>query len=294
MSWVLFSVLAAFIWAIVNTIDKYVLTKWVKKPIVPVMVLGILSVFAAFLVYLLKGFSYFSLINIMLAFIAGTFYMVGTIFYFKAIKIEEVSRVVPLFHLIPFFVLILATIFLGEIFTPIMYLGILLLIVGAFLISTKNFKKISFGLSFRLMMLSVLCFSINLLLGKYLLGFADYWTVFSYIRIGSILVLIPIFILNYKDLISVVKKHGKKTIGVMSIAETLNLVAILLYVIALSSGYLTLVSALGSVQAFFLLLLTVILSIFFPKILKEEISRKTILIKLLAIIILFIGALLIT
>ena len=41
MLWMALSISAAFIWAIVNTIDKYVLTNWVKKPIVLVMILGI-------------------------------------------------------------------------------------------------------------------------------------------------------------------------------------------------------------------------------------------------------------
>jgi len=35
---------------------------------------------------------------------------------------------------------ILTTIFLGEIFTPIKYLGIFLLVIGAVSISSKNFR----------------------------------------------------------------------------------------------------------------------------------------------------------
>ena len=41
---------------------------------------------------------------------------------------------------------------------------------------------------------------------KYLLNYADFWTIFSYTRIGAIFVLIPIFYLNYPEFISVAKK----------------------------------------------------------------------------------------
>ncbi len=103
MSWISFSVLAAFIWAIVNTVDKYVLTKWVRKPIVPIMILGIIGLIASLFIFLIHGFSYLSYLNITLAFIAGIFYILANTFYFKAAKLEEISRVVPLFNLTTLF-----------------------------------------------------------------------------------------------------------------------------------------------------------------------------------------------
>ncbi len=294
MSWILFSILAALTWAIVNIIDKYVLTKWVRKPIVPVMILGIIGLLASFLVYLFRGFSELSLLNIALSFIAGTFYILAIIFYFKAVKIEEISRVIPLFYLTPLFVLIFAAILLGEIFTPIKYLGIFLLVVGAILISSKNFIKLSFGKAFWFMVLASLTLSVNAIITKYLLNFADFWTIFSYTRIGTIFALIPIFYFSFSDLVSTVKEHGKKVVGVISLNESLNAGGILLITIATAAGPVTLVNALSSIQPFFVLLFTVILSVLYPKILKEEISKSTVLVKLIAIILMFIGAILIT
>jgi transporter family protein len=294
MSWILFSILAALTWATVNTIDKYILTKWVRKPIVPVMILGIIGLIASILVYLFHGFSTLSYLNITLAFVAGIFYILMSIFYFKAVKIEEISRVVPLFYLTSLFVLIFAAIFLGEIFTPIKYLGIFLLIIGAILISSRNFIKISFGKAFWLMILSSLALSANAVITKYLLNFADFWTIFSYTRIGTIFALIPIFYFSFPDLVSTVKEHGKKIIGVISLNESLNVIGVLLITIATAIGYVTLVNALSSIQPFFVLLFAVVLSIFYPKILKEEISKSIVLLKLIAIILMFIGAVLIT
>lgn len=45
--WVIFSILAAICWAVVNTTDKYVLTKWVRQPLVPVILVGMLGLIAS-------------------------------------------------------------------------------------------------------------------------------------------------------------------------------------------------------------------------------------------------------
>jgi hypothetical protein len=95
-------------------------------------------------------------------------------------------------------------------------------------------------------------------------------------------------------MISTVKKHGKKVVALMSLAETLNLVAVLFLTIAASIGFVSLVSALSSIQPLFVLLFIVILSIFTPKILKEEIGKKTLLLKFIAIVLMITGAILVT
>jgi len=293
MSWILFSILSAAIWAIVNTVDKYVLTKLVRKPVIPLMILGIIGLISSFSVYLFHGFSYLSYFNIALAFAAGILYVIGVLFYFKAVKIEEISRIIPLLYLSPLFVSILAAVFLGEIFTPVKYSGIFLLIIGAIFISSKNFIKISFGKAFWFMIVTSLTFSLNAVITKYLLDFVDFWTIFSYIRIGAFFALIPIFCFSFKDLISTVREHGKKTVILISLNEVFALFAVILITIAMTKGYVTLVNALSSIQPFFVLSIAVILSVFYPKILKEEIDKKTVLIKLIAITLMFVGVILI-
>lgn len=289
-SWILFSVLAALIWAIVNTIDKYVLTKWIKKPIVPVMILGIVGLIASFIVYLVKGYSELSTNLIIINLIGGSFYVLGSLFYFQAAKLSEITRVVPLLHLIPLFVLVFAAGFLGEIFAPVKYIGVFLLVIGAVIISKKGPFKFHIGKAFWFMMLAVLAYSSYLIVTKYLLGFTDFWTVFSYGKIGGLLVLIPVFCFNYHKLKDVVKEKGVKVIWVVSLNESMNATGVLFLTIAASTGFITLVEGLASLQSLFLLIIATCLSIFYPKILKEEIRKSTVLLKLIAIILMIIGA----
>ena len=292
-AWAIIATLVAVIWAGVDIIDKYVLTKWVKNPIVPVMITGAISLIAAIIVYLIRGFSSLSVSHIVLAIVAGIFYILAAVLYFRAAKIEEISRIVPLFYLSPVFITILAAIFLAEVFTPVTYIGIALLIIGSILISSKRLK-INPGSAFWLMILASLSISFTAIITKYLLNFAEFWTIFSYQSIGAFLTTIPVFYFSLPHLLSTIKKHGKKAVVVMSLNEIFNTMGVLLIILAASLGPVTLISALSSLEPFFVLTFSVILSLFLPKILKEEIDKSTVLLKVVAIALMFVGVVLIT
>lgn len=295
MLWAVFSAMTAFIWAIVAIVDKYVIAKWAKNPLVSVIFLGIVSLIVSGLVYAVRGYAQLSPFNIFLSFAAGTAYVGAVVFYFKAVEVEEISRVVPLVYLSPLFIMVLAGAFLDEVFTPIKYLGIILLIAGATLISSKNLSKLRFGKAFWLMVASSIFIAIHAILTKYLLDFADFWTVVSYTRgIGMLPTLIPVFYFNYRDCVSAVREYGQKAVLVLSSKEALRLGGGILITIATSLGPVTLVNALSSVQPFFVLVFTIALGAFYPKILNEETGKSAIAMKLAAIVLMFAGVILVS
>ncbi len=293
MSWMLFSILAAMCWSIVNVADKFIITKLIRKPVVPVIILGSLGLISSLVIYFVNGFSQLSPFNTLLALIAGALYIWAVFLYYDAIKLDEISRIIPLFYITPLFVLIFAGIFLGEIFNFTKYIGIFLLVTGAILISIRKFQ-INLGKAFWLMMLVSLILAVNSVIQKHLLNSTDFWTVFSYIRIGSFFAVVPVFFFNRKDLSSTMRKKGGKTVVLLSLNELLGLAGVLLFTIATALGPVTLANALSSVQPFFVLLIAVALSLFFPKILKEEIGKSIIALKLLAIALMFVGVFLIS
>jgi transporter family protein len=294
MLWIIFSLLAALCWGIVDIADKYVLTKWFKQSITPTIIMGVIGLIASLVVYLINGFSPLSYFNIFLAIIAGIFWFLAVgVFYFKALQIGEASRVVPLFFLSNLFITLFAAVFLGEIFTTSKYLGIFLLFFSSILLTVKKFK-ISLDKAFWLMLLASIVISIERVLLKYILNFGDYWTVFSWERIGVLIATIPVLYFYYPELQKTVKTHGKKVIAVVSASKSLHILALLFSTIAISLGFVALANALSSVELFFVLAFTVLLSIFYPQILKEEITKSTVLLKLVAIILMFVGALLVT
>ena len=207
-------------------------------------------------------------------------------------QIQEASRIVPLSNLSYLFVLVLAAIFLEEILTPLKYLGIFLLITGAVLISIKDFR-LSFGRAFWWIILTAGFYAINSILTKILLNSVDFWTAFGYRSMGMFIGSIPIAYLFVGDLMKTINQHGKRVVIAILASELITAPGILLGVMAISIGYVTLVNSLQAIQPFFVLLLTVLLSVFFPSILKEEINKSTIFLKILAIISIFLGIILV-
>jgi len=168
------------------------------------------------------------------------------------------------------------------------------LVFGAIIISLKNIHKFKLSGSFWLMVVSSFSFAVYAVITKYLLGAADYWTVFSYIRIGVFIAIIPIIYFNFSELIFFVKKSGKRISGLVSLNETIRLSGGLFITIASSTGSVTLANALAAIQPFFVLFFTIILSVFYPQIIKEENGKSAVVTKLFAITLMFIGAILIT
>jgi uncharacterized membrane protein len=208
-------------------------------------------------------------------------------------KIEEASRVIPLFYLSPIFILVIASLFLGETLNYVKYIGVILLVVGAIVISVKMPFKLKFGKAFWLMVSAAFLVAINQVQIKYLLGYADWWSVFFYMRIMTFLCAIPLIVLNWNSIKELFDKKGKKPFAFMALSELINICGIMSITIATSLGLVSLISALASVQPFFVLLFASLISIFYPKVFREEIGKGNLWLKVIAIVIMFIGLILV-
>ena len=290
--WVVFSLGSAFLMAVVNMIDKFVLTRWVRKPIVPLLILGLIGLVPAFVVLSIQGFPSPSVEMLLPSFLAGASFVLMSFFYFAAAQVEDISRLVPMFYLSPLFVSVLAAAFLGEVFPARKYLGVALLVAGAVLVSLrKKFKAFQrSGRSSWRMILAALCLAFYTVLTKRALAASGFWTVFAWTRLSMMAVLAPFFFSEGRELRTTVCEHGLKVAALLTFNETLAMAATLGITIALSSGFATLITTLSSVQPFFVLLFAMLLSLFFPKILKEETDRSALAIKFLAILLMFLGA----
>ncbi len=294
LSWVLLSITAAFLLAVVHILDKYILTKLVKDPRIPITVLGFVALITAVLLYI-KGIVLLDKVNIVLGLTAGAFSVLQLLLYFRAVQLEEISRVVPVYYLNTLFVALLASVLFGEVFGIAQYLGIILIMIGTIILSTKKLKnEIKISKAFWLMLLAGVCLSLNYIITKYLLNYADYWSVFFYTRIGTFLASIPIAVITFKELMNLMKERSKKPLFLMLLTEIIALVSVFFITIAASLGPITLVNALGSTDQFFVLLIATLISVFTPRILREEVSGGLFVMKLLATILVFVGVVLVS
>ncbi|MFH0837092.1 MAG: EamA family transporter [Candidatus Aenigmatarchaeota archaeon] len=214
------------------------------------------------------------------------------VFYFKSLQAEEVSRVVPLFSLAPIFVLIVATFLFGEVFNLLTYVGIISLIIGSVLISLRKEGKINISKAFWIMILAAIGWAIIMLMIKYVVLYGDVLSIFFWIMIGMALTSPFLLYFKYNDIKNAVKKHSLVA-GYVALSKSLDISAKFLTVAAIAVGTVSLASVLSETQPLFVFLIALIFSIWRPQLLKEELSHGVMLLKIIAIILIFIGAVLI-
>jgi transporter family protein len=294
MLWMIFSLLAAMLWAIVNVTDKYTMTKLVDNPLLPVLILGLVGLLSCLVIEGVYGLPLLSSLFFLMALGAGTFYILTMYFYYRAMKLDDVSKIIPLYYLSPIFILIMARAFLGEDLNTCQYSGMFLLVLGAILISAPYPFKIRLNKAAGFILLAAFCYAINQIFTKYLLKSLSFWVVFAYVRLSIGLCLVPVFFwaIFYR-------RHQFKNVdvwgyGVMMVNQVLNLSGVLAITIALTHGLVTLVNALASVQPMLVFLIATLLSYFFPHIIHEQGNRAIYVMKGGAITLMFCGTVLLS
>lgn len=292
MEWLILSLIATALWAVSNTIDKIVLEEYIKRPIFCSVISGFLGFLFAIAVFLIFQVQIISPISLMLSLIEGAVYISGILFYFKALSIEEVTRIAPLLQTIPLFTLFLSVIFLNEILVPMQYTGIIFIIVGALSVSfKKNESSIKPNKAFWLILFSSFLFGVSWVLSKYILNMISYWNFFFWSRIGGFIMIILLLVIvpSYRKLGSHIKNIPKNSFSLLAISEIINLLALFIATIALSKGLASIVSTITSSQPLFVLLYAFFLTRHFPKIFKIEVEKTSLMVKLGASILIIVG-----
>jgi uncharacterized membrane protein len=291
LAWLLFALLSPAFWAMNSVINKFLMTKKFQGFFSMLIYLNFVDLIFAGAVFVCVPVV-FSFPYSLFAMIIGLMPLLAFWFYSKALMIEEVSRLAPLFQFIPIFVVFLSVVFLGEFLSAQKYLGIALVVLTSILISYKKSDdghSLSSGFKFMVPFTAVI--AVYTVLNKYLLGHLDYWSVFFWMMVGSWLAVMGMLIFNKprKAFVESVSHLGIQTFIITLAGEGSYILGTVFSLIATSLGYVSLVSVLSGLQQVFVFIYTLLLSFFVPTILKEDISKKTIFLKIFAIALLFVG-----
>ncbi len=291
MSWILIAISAYFILAIVSLVDKYLLVGPIPNPKVYIFYVGILGVLVLFLAPFV-GFSVPQPSQIILSLLAGAIFIYGLFWFYKALRDFEASRVVPAIGgILPLFTLGLIYVFSRgkEALGYFEFLAFILLILGSILITYERSKKISFK-SLQISTIAAFFLALSFVLTKYVYLAQPFWSGFIWIRIGGFLMAISFFLLFKEIREEIFKKKisfKKKTIGIFLSNQAMGAGAGILQNWAIFLAplvYVAIINSLQGIQYVFLLIFATLISLKFPKILKEEISRKFLLQKIIAIL----------
>ena len=292
----MFALLSPVFWGLNNVVNKFLMAKKFQGYFSIAVYLNLVDLIFAGAVYVSTSVS-FRFPYVLFAMAVGVLPLFAFWFYTKALMVEEVSRITPLFQFIPIFVVFLSVLFLGEILSAQKYFGIALIVLTSILISyRKSEDGTSLSAAFKLMIPFSAILAVYTVLNKYLLGYLDYWSVFFWMMIGSCCGVL--FMLSFskprKEFIETVPLLGKRTFVVAFAGEGTYILGTICSLIATSLGYVSLVSALAGLQHFFVFVYMLFLSLFVPTILKEEISGNVVALKIVAIALIFVGTWLIT
>lgn len=293
MLWFYLAFLAVILYAIGNVIAKYAITEYIKKPLFNTIITGIVTLLIALVSLLFSRIQFPNIELISIGLLAGFLFFIANWLFFKGILAEEISRALPIvLSMGPLFVLIIATVFLGEFLFPRQYVGIGLLFISSILISVKKTTKIKISVAFWSMTLSALFYAIQESTMKYLLSYMDFWNVFFWMAMGSILTSVGIMTFYHRTFFETFHKYKRATLY-SSVSEVVGSTGTFVYTAAMSFGFISLVSSVQYTQSAFILVFATILSIYRPRIIREELKSSVLAVKILAIGIMIAGAFLI-
>lgn len=295
MSWLLITIISYFLFAIVALIDKYLLIGPIPNPKLYASLVGIsrilILVFVPFI-----GLDIPNSAQLILSLLAGGTFICALFWLFKALQLFEPSRIVPAVGgLAPIFSMALIYLFSGREETLRMqdFSAFILLVLGSFLITYQKSKKISLS-SLKISILAAFFLALFFVLAKYVYLGQSFFQGLIWISVGSFLGGL-LLLLNKevrKGLFTVKTTIQKKTAVVFFSNQIMGASAHVLqnWAIALAPLiYVAAINALQGVQYVFLLFFTIFLSLKFPQIIKEEISKKILLQKISAILLIGIG-----
>lgn len=290
MIYITIAIVSYMLFAINGVIDKFLLTKAVKHPAAYAFYTGI----TGFLTWALIpfGLKWVSPADLLIAIIGGASFVAALVFLYMATMQTSISRLLPIEGgLVPIFTLIFAYLFLGERLASGQLLAFIMLVAGAVLISFKHDKSGWHSKAMSNAIIAAVFFALSFTLTKYIFDRTNFVSGLVWTRLGFLAVSLSMLIpkKTRKHIFSAPKEAGKGNIYLYYGARVSGGLAGLLQNYAISIGSVTLVNAMQGTQYAFLIVMTVFLSKYFPKILKENVSAATLFQKIAAIILISTG-----
>ncbi len=283
--------------AVVGIIDKFILTKSVSKPIIFVFYSTIFVLpFFLLLPFGVKTPTVWT--DYFIFIVSGFCFAIGLWTLYIGFQKSEISRIGPLIGAaVPLFILFLSRIFLGERLGTYGLLAAIVLIIGSIVISFDQSKQkngwknaVSWG------GLAGFFFAVSHVISKYAYGVYGFYSGFVLTKLsigifGVVLLFSPTVraLFSKKESTAAEKAASKKRFALVVGDIVLGVIGATLIQYATALGSVSLVNALSGVQYAMLLVLVAVISKFFPKILKETFTRKQIIQKVSAVVIISLG-----
>ena len=305
MSWLIFAFSGPVLWAASTHMDKYLVERYFKDSNVAVLLvftalIGLLTL--PFIGFLVPGVVAVGLANASLMAFSGLLYMEAMLFYLRALQSEEASVVAPFFQAAPLLGFVLGYMALGETLSPTQMAGGALIVGGTGLVSLRlgpRATRRKTGFNFRLAALMLACalaLAVSSLIFKIFALRDEFWPTTFWMFAGEALFGAALLaIASYRrQFLDLLRSNPGAVLSINAVNELINLGGGLGTRFALVLAPLSLVQAIGSTTTLFVFGFGVVLSLFFPALGRENLSRRELLHKGLAAVLVAAGAVLVT
>lgn len=300
MNWFFIALVGPFLYAITNHIDKYILEKYFKAGEVGAVVLfsALFSIVALPVIYIIEP-SVFALgwLTKVVLMVSGSLNVICLILYLNALRDDEASMVAPFYQTIPVFGYILGYFVLGEILGGKEILAGFLILIGTTIISF-DFSEGKLRFKKRvavLMTISSLLFAIIGVVFKMIAVDEGFWMSVFWSLSGNVIIGILIFLIieSYrKQFLTVFRVNSKAVLAASSLNEIIFISADGMTAYATLLAPIALVMVVNGFQPIFVFAIGIILTLFFPKLGRESLSKRDLVQKILAIGIIALGTIL--
>lgn len=280
-------------WALIVLLDKFV----VESEIDSAMGTGGLHAFfnclaVASIAFYIGGFS-LDMYMIFAGLLLGGLYVLANYFWFAGVGSEEVSRFAPVLSFDVVFISILSFIFLQETFSPLVYVGIGLTVLGCILISLedplKSISKMKSRWALIAALSSAFAYSVREVIFKHVSTQANTWTLLLYFGIAG-MIFSTVLIYNVKDEL----KGKTEGLELMTLSGLISGIAQTSFFLAVALGPVSLVSTITKTRFFLIFFGATAISRLHPEIIHEPLERKILIQKLIATGMIITGVLIAT
>lgn len=284
--WLIYASIAYLLWAVTSLVDKVLLNKKFKKPLVYAVVGTLFQI----VVYVSLAFQDFSLPPTditLLGLLGGSMSLLSLSIFFKALSLDDASTVIPLLAITPVYVLLFSFLFLGHQPSHNELLAFTFFLLGGILLALQNstLKKINLSPAFAWSTFASWLFAIQYTLWGYVFERVDKFDGYILIRSGAIVTaLVLLMIPMIKREASKIIRSSKKLLPILFVNVCIALVGQFYLNAAISEGKVALVNAAQSIQHVSVFLFGLILSRYLPKLIKENTSRTVVLRKITALV----------
>jgi len=289
MHWINLALFSTVLFSVVAVLDKRLLAIYVPNVRTFYFFVGIFQAVVAIVVLLTNPWdSSPSKIAFLIGFSSGIVWALGLMSMFYGMSKLEVSRVIPISHTYPVFVVIMAVPLLGDEISLIQFGSILLTVLGAGLLarsgvlSVEETRKSNDLRIYLLVLLGSVLTALANVTYKYALAEIEFWNLFA-LRSFCLFVVLAIGGFH-SDLSTHIKSFYSNKTGLylfVFVELVTAPLAMVLMLAALALGPVSLASTLFSTRPLFVLIISGLLSTTYWNILNEPFTRQTLPHKLL-------------